>query len=570
MYIGWPAPPRQLPHCKADPTSVRMLRVLRHYLPIRKALLVFSETLLLSLAIGTGLTLHLWEPTRETYNALVIESMRPETALLRCILSSVLLAILAQVAIGFNELYDFRISSSRFTRSGRFLESAGSALGLTLLALVLVEAWDLERVLDFPGLYLTRRVQLLVFSLLFGFALLYVWRNIFHSLLSRLRLNERVLVLGSGKAAHTLAAEILERPDSGYDVVGLLRDRGPEPRGEKQVLEATSGGPSITRAGNAQNFNPQLADVGLAATDATRALIIDSKKRVAASDEAQSSTVEAGSAPEPVSEDLFELVQRERVDLVVVALQDRRRSLPTDELLKCRLAGVSVMEQEALYEKIAGKIAVEALRPSYLIFNEGFRQHPWAELLKRTVDLIAASVILALTWPLMIAAAIAIRMDSPGPILFSQERVGRDGRTFTLMKFRSMRADAEKHTGPVWASQDDPRITRCGRFLRKTRIDELPQLFNVLAGAMSLVGPRPERSHFVADLAERIPYYHQRHIVKPGLTGWAQINYPYGNTFEDSVQKLQYDLFYIKNQSLLFDLSILFNTIKTVVLRQGT
>jgi lipopolysaccharide/colanic/teichoic acid biosynthesis glycosyltransferase len=170
----------------------------------------------------------------------------------------------------------------------------------------------------------------------------------------------------------------------------------------------------------------------------------------------------------------------------------------------------------------------------------------------------------------MLVTAFIVRWDSPGPILFTQERVGRDGRVFTLLKFRSMRADAETASGPVWATADDPRITRSGRFIRKTRLDELPQLFNVLAGHMSLVGPRPERPHFVQDLTRKIPYFKQRHIVKPGLTGWAQINYRYGSTFEDAVQKLQYDLFYIKNQSLLFDLSILFNTVKIVILRKGT
>ena len=256
--------------------------------------------------------------------------------------------------------------------------------------------------------------------------------------------------------------------------------------------------------------------------------------------------------------------------MLVVALEDRRKTLPTDELLTCRLAGISVREREALYEHITGKIAVEALRPSYLIFNEGFARHPWTELGKRVLDVGFALAMILLTWPLMLATAIAVRFDSPGPILFAQERVGRDNVPFTLFKFRSMRADAEKLSGPVWATQDDPRITRAGRFIRKTRLDELPQLFNVLAGHMSLVGPRPERAHFVQDLSERIPYFRQRHIVKPGLTGWAQINYRYGSTFEDAVQKLQYDLFYIKNQSLLFDLSILFNTVKIVILRKGT
>jgi exopolysaccharide biosynthesis polyprenyl glycosylphosphotransferase len=213
---------------------------------------------------------------------------------------------------------------------------------------------------------------------------------------------------------------------------------------------------------------------------------------------------------------------------------------------------------------------VEAMRPSYLIFNDGFGRTPQGEIAKRSADVALSSLGLLLTWPMMVATAIAVRLDSAGPILFKQERVGCDGVPFTVFKFRSMRADAEAKTGAVWASENDPRITRSGRFIRKTRLDELPQLINILVGDMSLVGPRPERPVFVQDLSQKIPYYSQRHIVKPGLTGWAQINYPYGNTVEDALQKLQYDLFYIKNQSLLFDLSILFNTIKTVVLRKGT
>ncbi|MFM7295725.1 MAG: exopolysaccharide biosynthesis polyprenyl glycosylphosphotransferase, partial [Planctomycetota bacterium] len=245
-------------------------------------------------------------------------------------------------------------------------------------------------------------------------------------------------------------------------------------------------------------------------------------------------------------------------------------NLPTDELLRCRLAGIGVRERESIYEQVTGKLAVEAMRPSYLIFNEGFSRSNRSDLAKRASDVVLSALLLALTWPLMLLTALLVRLDSKGPALFSQERVGLNGQRFTLYKFRSMRTDAEKATGPVWAQKDDPRITRSGRFIRKTRLDELPQLFNVLWGHMSLVGPRPERQVFCDDLARQIPYYNQRHIVKPGLTGWAQINYPYGNTVQDALQKLQYDLFYIKNQSFLFDLSILFQTIKTVVLRKGT
>ena len=189
---------------------------------------------------------------------------------------------------------------------------------------------------------------------------------------------------------------------------------------------------------------------------------------------------------------------------------------------------------------------------------------------KRILDIVLALAVFAVSWPAMLLTALFVRLDSPGPVLFRQERCGHHGRPFTLLKFRSMRADAEASSGPVWAQSDDPRITKFGKFIRKTRLDELPQVFNILLGDMSMVGPRPERPHFVDSLAQEIPYFNQRHIVKPGLTGWAQINYPYGNTVEDSKHKLQYDLFYIKHQSLLLDLSILFSTIKTVVLRKGT
>jgi sugar transferase (PEP-CTERM system associated) len=316
-------------------------------------------------------------------------------------------------------------------------------------------------------------------------------------------------------------------------------------------------GPSLTQPENEE------------AEARSRSLVVEDY-RLPGPGEKEDSEAEGGEGNGNEAGGLLALTRRLAVDIVVVAIGDRRTSLPTHDLLRCRLAGIDVREREELYEEITGKLAVEAMRPSYLIFNEGFRRHTWTELVKRIFDVVLATSLALVTWPIMIIAAILVRLDTPGPVLFRQERVGQDGRAFVLMKFRSMRLDAEKDTGPVWTSEDDPRITRSGRFMRKTRIDELPQLFNVIAGSMSLVGPRPERQHFIDELAEKIPYFAQRHIVKPGLTGWAQINYPYGNTFEDALNKLQFDLFYIKNHSLLFDLSILFNTIKTVVLRQGT
>jgi exopolysaccharide biosynthesis polyprenyl glycosylphosphotransferase len=425
--------------------------------------------------------------------------------------------------------------------------------------------------------------------MLCAFGLLYGWRGLFHYVLQRPNFAERVLILGSGPAARELAREILERPDAGYAVVGLLPERRVESEeGEKQPLRALVGRRAIpkpaTLAAASTEFRPppprsaaeEAAEEAAEAEldSATAALVLEPlpARPASAPRPVTPSREHAGNgssaAGRPAT--LLGLAQRLRVDVLAVAMEDRRARLPIEELLQCRLAGIVVREQEALYERITGKIAVGALRPSYLIFNEGFSVHPWSDLLKRVVDVLLSSVGILLSWPLMLATAVAVRLDSPGPVLFRQERVGRDGLPFTLLKFRSMRADAEKATGPVWASEDDPRITRSGRFIRRARLDELPQLWNVLVGQMSLVGPRPERPVFVEELAKKIPYFRQRHIVKPGLTGWAQISYRYGSSFEDAVQKLQYDLFYVKNQSLLFDLSILFNTVKIVILRKGT
>ena len=540
-----------------------MLHVLRHYFPLRKALLVASETLLLWLVVATGMTAHLWAPAQGVYRLLAFESMGIDTARVRCIFSALLVSVLAQLAIAFNELYDFRVSGSRYDQAQRFVGSMGTAMLMVLGAVVLMNVWGFQRVLDFPGLSLLQRVRILVFCLLVGFALLYLWRMLFHHVLRRASFNERALVLGSGKAAHVLAQEIRVHRGSGFEVVGILPEaangHAPPAKSAADVVAGSAGGPAVASAARAavQPFDPEAtgtADLVLTGLVLTETGV--GRPRPGGKVE------EAGT--------LLELAREHQADVLVVSLADRRRALPTEDLLRCRLSGVAVRDYEGLFEQVTGKIAVEAIRPSYLIFNDGFTRHPLAELAKRLLDLSASLVGIVLAAPFMIGTAVAVRMSSPGPALFTQERVGRDGRKFTLFKFRSMYEDAESRTGPVWATQDDPRITPVGRFIRKTRLDELPQLFNVLMGDMSLVGPRPERQHFVDQLAQEIPYFRQRHIVKPGVTGWAQINYPYGNTVEDALQKLQYDLFYIKYQSLLFDLSILFNTVKTVVLRKGT
>jgi sugar transferase (PEP-CTERM system associated) len=375
--------------------------------------------------------------------------------------------------------------------------------------------------------------------------------------LLRSRFRERLLILGSGRTARRVMDELRSRENSGFELVGLLA-RSDEPRERRRTDRRGETSPTGNPWFEASQRGPGAAV--FEELSETKLLLAPTP----------GSELEEAPADTGRREPLHELARRLGVDMIVVAFEERRGSLPTEELLRTRLEGIWVEEAESFFERLTGKIPAEAMRPSYLIFNPGFGMHPLAATAKRLLDFTLALLGLLVTWPIMLAVALAVRLDTPGPILFRQERTGWRGRSFTLNKFRSMRADAEKLSGPVWASEDDPRVTRVGKFLRKARLDELPQLFNILAGSMSLVGPRPERPHFVAELAAKLPYYHMRHSVKPGLTGWAQINYPYGNTVEDALQKLQYDLFYIKYQSLLFDLSILFHTVKTVLLRKGT
>ena len=336
------------------------------------------------------------------------------------------------------------------------------------------------------------------------------WRVIFEWTNRYVAPRERLLLVGTSKVAVELARELYERVDLGADIVGFI---DPDP--------ARVGAPVI---------NP-----GVVGT----------------------------------IEDIPMLVRAMSVDRVVVSLADARGTLPMEKLLEMRLDGVAFDHLATVYEEYTGKIAVENLRPSWFIFSTGFRKGRLLQTGKRLLDIAIAGFGLLLALPIMIGVAIAVRLDSAGPILYRQLRVGQHGRLFNLFKFRSMREDAEAKTGAVWATERDPRITRVGRFLRHARLDEIPQLWNVLRGDMSIVGPRPERPEFVESLAREIPFYGQRHTVKPGLTGWAQVSYTYGGSVDGTMEKLQYDLFYIKNLSLPLDLFVMFCTAKIVLLGRG-
>ena len=361
----------------------------------------------------------------------------------------------------------------------------------------------------FPALIIGRGVFMVAAGLVI--ALVVGWRVVFEWLSRRVRPRERLLLVGTNAPAVALAREMFERRyDLGVEIVGFV-DADP------------------SRVGAAV-INP-----GVIGT----------------------------------IEDIPSIVRARGVDRVVVSLADARGRLPMDKLLEMKLDGVSFAHLASVYEEYTGKIAVENLRPSWLIFSEGFKKSRLSAASKRLFDIVLSIVGLILGLPLMLLVAAAIKLSSPGAALFHQVRVGQHGRLFTVHKFRSMQLDAEAVTGPVWAKADDQRVIPIGAFLRRSRLDELPQLWNVLRGDMSLVGPRPERPEFVAGLTKEIPYYGQRHMVRPGVTGWAQVRYTYGASQEDALQKLQYDLFYIKNLSLALDVFILLNTVKTVLLRRG-
>ncbi len=271
------------------------------------------------------------------------------------------------------------------------------------------------------------------------------------------------------------------------------------------------------------------------------------------------------------AQELRRLSRELEVHEIVVAMDDRRRAFPVRELLDCRLNGVEVIDLVNFLERETGRVHLDVLNPSWIIFSEGFRRDALRQTNKRAFDVLASVGLVLITWPVMLLTMLGIMLEDGlrAPIFYRQRRVGLDGHEFDVLKFRSMRVDAERDGKPRWASGSDDRVTRMGRIIRKVRIDELPQIFNVLRGDMSFVGPRPERPMFVAQLAESIPYYDERHCAKPGITGWAQVCYPYGSSEKDAIEKLQYDLYYVKNHSLFFDMMILLQTVEVVLLGKG-
>jgi exopolysaccharide biosynthesis polyprenyl glycosylphosphotransferase len=375
--------------------------------------------------------------------------------------------------------------------------------------LVLGMAFVLQAVLSYGRFGYLLPKYLMVFGSVGVLLLLPAWRIFFLGVVSKALGAQRVLFIGSSPAVREIISHISERPDLGFTPVGYLDQ-------DKNAPQDICGLPLLGGIAN-----------------------------------------------------LLQAVAEQRPNRIVVGMSERRARLPMEQLLQLRLSGVHIEEAAVTFETLFHRVSTRDLRPSQLIFSTELGPRPRSVALQSLYSWLLGFIGLVVTLPIMALVTLLIKVSSPGPALFRQTRVGLGGTTFTLFKFRSMHQNAEARTGAVWATKDDPRITPLGRWLRRLRLDELPQLFNVIRGEMSVVGPRPERPEFVEMLQERIPYYAQRHCIKPGITGWAQINYKYGETVEDSLKKLEFDLYYIKNLALSLDAYIIFHTAKIMLLARG-
>jgi sugar transferase (PEP-CTERM system associated) len=464
-----------------------MIRLFRQYISPRKTIFIIGEGLLIFLAVSLASHFLLG---RDTNVLTMLGSIWYKV---------LLITLVTQLSLYFNDLYESEKSASYIDLAARLIQ----AIGITSIALAIVY-------ILWPDIIIGRWIFFvsLVFLLLF----LVSWRILYAIAISKKLFAERAIMIGSDELARDIMTQIETRKDLSYNISSII----------------------------AHNHRP-------------------------APDE------KLNGVPLHVGFDhIFDVAVAENVKSIIVALDEKRGIFPVEQLLKCKVHGINIIDGESFFERVTGKLLVERINPSWLIFSDGFSKPKTSRAVKRSAGFLGSVFGLVLLSPLLLVVAVAIKLDSRGPVLFTQERVGENGKVYTLYKFRSMIADAENKSGPVWASEDDPRITRVGKVIRKLRIDEFPQLWNVFKGDMSFVGPRPERPHFVDELKKKIPYYNERFSVKPGITGWAQVKYPYGASEQDALEKLKYDLYYIKNMSLIIDLMVIFHTIKIVLLGRGS
>ncbi len=465
-----------------------MLRVFQHHISLATLaeLLADSLTSFLAVVLGTLTLVHLSGST--------------EFGFASALRSGLGFALLIPLHCGLVGVY----------REGAQRKTTKEKLGRAVLGCLLAApiAYQLAVKTEVEG---DRAHQLMGFAVAYLVIGLILVRGLLLSAWRGALVQQRVLIIGTGNEAQSVAADLRSRRLRSHAVVGFY------PAGESTI-----------------------------ATDDKRFHIF------------------------PRALNIQDIVQRNDVNQIIVAVKEQRGgNVPMDQLLSARIQGVPVMDLADFYEQTTGEVPIDSLKASWLVYGRGFVQHRTRIVTKRIFDLASSVFLLLLASPVMLITMIAIKLESRGPIIYRQERVGLAGRTFMCLKFRSMRTDAEKDGVAVWATKNDSRVTRVGAFIRKTRIDELPQLISVLKGEMSMVGPRPERPTFVAQLREQIPYYDIRHSVKPGVTGWAQVRYAYGASVEDALHKHQYDLYYVKNNSLFLDLLVLFETVSVVLFREG-
>ncbi len=464
-----------------------MVRLFRQYVSPRKVIFVLGEWVLIFLAVSLVSFFFLG---KDITIPRMLATIWPKV---------LLVSIMTQVSLYFNDLYEFKTTDTTIYLASRLIQS----IGITSIFLAAVYyLW--------PDMIIGRWIFFASLILLLLF--LVSWRLLYSFGIRKKLFTEKAIVLGSGGLARNILDEINSRKDLPYNIdLVIMYDRN-------------------------RDSNDKFGDM-------------------------------------PVNygfDNICDLVEAEEIRSVIVALDEKRGVFPYKALLDCKIRGVNIIDGESFYERITGKLLVEKINPSWLIFSDGFVKSRISRVMKRLVGVLVSTVMLIVFSPLLLVVAVAIKLDSRGSAFFSQERVGEYGKIFMMHKFRSMDADAEKESGPVWAEEDDPRITRVGRIIRKLRIDEIPQLWNVFKGDMSFVGPRPDLINFVEKLKEIIPYYNERLSVKPGVTGWAQIKYAYSSSEEEALEKLKYDLYYIKNMSIVMDLIIIFHTVKIVLLGRGS
>jgi len=461
-----------------------IFRIFNKDVPVRNLLFVIGEGILIYVAVLVAAFLRLGSVHASFLSGEVISK-------------AILIMVVCQISLYYNELYNLKVTDTNVELGLRLTK----AMGVASIVLAIIYYF-------IPSLMMGRGIFFI--SLVFLVLLVLPWRYAYNWVLKKKMFAEKVMILGLGDLSRQIINEIKDRPDSGYQVAGVV------PTTDASSVSFSQDVPVLSNNGT-----------------------------------------------------VCELADSLHITKIIVALDEKRGILPTNELLRCKMRGIKVLQGETLYEELTGKLFVEKLNPSWLIFSDGFKKSRVTRFAKRATGLVMASLGLLLTLPLVSLIALAIKLDSKGPVFFRQDRCSEGGRIFKVLKFRSMIDKAEADSGPCWATGDDARVTRVGKILRKYRIDELPQMWNVLKGEMSFVGPRPERPEFVEKLAERIPYYSERHTVKPGITGWAQVSYRYGASVEDAMEKLKYDLFYVKNMSFAMDLLILFKTAKIMLLKSG-